>query len=68
MYIYIYMVFSLNIRFHTESWPEWDSSRAHDLVLTVHMVYPLLLFYIYIYIYIYTHTHIYISIIYRLIT
>ena len=31
------MVFSLNIRFHTESWPEWDSSpqprayRAHAL-------------------------------------
>ena len=31
------MVFSLNIRFHTESWPKWDSSpqprayHAHDL-------------------------------------
>ena len=78
------MVFSLNIRFYTESWPEWDSSRAHDLVLTVHMIYPLLLLFIYIYIYIYIYVYIYIyiydiyiyiyiyiyilSIIYRLIT
>ena len=28
--MYIYMVFSLNIRFHTESWPKWDSSPRPD--------------------------------------
>ena len=51
------MVFSLNIRFHTESWPKWDSSqqpracRPHSLTT--------LIVYIYIYIYIYCiHTYI----------
>ena len=49
------MVFSLNIRFHTESWPKWDSSPqpraycAHGLTTVIVIIYT----YIYIYIYIY---------------
>ena len=64
-----YMVFSLNIRFHTESWPKWGSSpqpcgyRAHGLttVIVIIYIYIYILYidlficivYIYIYIYIY---------------
>ena len=39
--MYIYMVFSLNIRFHTESLPKWDSSPrsraycAHSLTTVI---------------------------------
>ena len=43
--MYIYMVFSLNIRFHTESWPKWDSSqqpracRPHSLTTVIVYIY-----------------------------
>ena len=49
------MVFSLNIRFHTESWPKWDSSPrpraycAHGLTTVV----VIICIYIYRFIYMY---------------
>ena len=58
------MVFSLNMRFHTESWPKWDSSpqpcayHAHGLTTVIVIIYILYIdlsiciVYIYIYIYI----------------
>ena len=59
------MVFSLNIRFHTESWSKWDlSPRPHDycahgltivycaMVYCAHGLIAILYIYIYIYIYI----------------
>ena len=63
-YICIYMVFSLNIRFHTESWPKWDSSpqprayHVHGLTTVIVIIYIYILYIdlficiVYIYIYI----------------
>ena len=59
-----YMVFSLNIQFHTESWPKWGSNpqpcgyRAHGLttvivIIYIYIIYRFIYMYcIYIYIYI----------------
>ena len=50
------MVFSLNIRFHTEGWPKWDSSpqprayHAHGLTTVIVIIYICIYIYIYIYI------------------
>ena len=52
------MVFSLNIRFHTESWPKWDSSPrpraycAHGLTTVIVIIYIYIYIYMYVYIYI----------------
>ena len=61
MYIYIYIVFSLNTRLHTESWSKWDSSprprayRAHSLTTAIVIIY---IYYIEIYLYVlYTYHH-----------
>ena len=50
------MVFSLNIRFHTESWLKWDSSqqpqacRPHSLTTVIVYIY-IYTYILYIYIY-----------------
>ena len=50
----------MNIRFHTENWPKWDSSpqprayRAHSLTTVIVIIYIYIyIIYIYIYVYIY---------------
>ena len=56
--MYIYIVFSLNIRFHTESWPKWDSSprprayHAHSLTTVIVIIY-IYIYIIYRFIYMY---------------